>query len=302
VATYAKHASGPSAGCRATLTKPGSTVETLAVAGKERSYELNIPDTYKGTKPYPLVFALHSLSVDYRVVPAMGGFAEMSRKYRFISVSPSGLTSSVPYWNAAPVAHNYDLTFLTRLLDHLEDTLCIDTAKVFSVGMSNGAQMSSLLACRLPSRIAAIAPIAGVEFNKPCNGAPVPVIAFHGIKDPYVPYPGGGLNSVAIAAQNFYKGKVPPGTATPTGVDAAMKNWAHHNGCDPDYAETRLSPEVRHRVWKHCDARTEIYIVDNGGHAWPNHCQPAFEKTFGHCTTDIDATTLIWAFWFDRQG
>jgi polyhydroxybutyrate depolymerase len=298
--TVPAHASGPSAGCKATPAAPGTTEQTISSGGEERSYQLDVPDSYDGTTPYPLVFALHSLTVDHRIVPAMGGFADMHEKYRFIDVSPSGLTNPVPFWNAAPVEDNYDVTFISHLLDHLEATLCIDTAKVFSVGMSNGAQMSSLLACRLPDRITAVAPIAGVEFNDPCRGAPVPVIAFHGLKDPYVPYAGGGLNSVTIANQNFYKGKVPAGTATPTGVEQSMKRWAEHNGCDADFVEKRISPEVRERTWQHCRAPTEIYLVDNGGHAWPGHCVPAFESSFGHCTNDIDATTLIWASWFDH--
>jgi polyhydroxybutyrate depolymerase len=296
------HAAGPSVGCKAHAVEPGTFDQTIPSAGKVRKYQLDIPDGYDGSEPYPLVFALHSLTVDYRIVPAMGGFADMHKKYRFIDVSPSGLVSTAPYWNAAPVKDNYDVSFLTTLLDHLENTLCIDTGKVFSVGMSNGAQMSSLLGCRLPNRITAIAPIAGVEFNQPCNGAPIPIIAFHGVKDPFVPYTGGGLNSVTIAKENFYKGGVPAGTAKPTGVDESMKNWAKHNGCDANYVETRISPEVRKRTWQHCQAATEIYIVDNGGHAWPGSCQPAFEKSFGHCTTDIDATTLIWAFFFDHKA
>ncbi len=276
--TVSNHAEGPSTGCKATPASPGSTDETFTSGGKERHYQLDIPDGYDGSTPYPLVFALHSLTVDYHIVPGMGGFADMHKKYKFIDVSPSGLISTVPYWNAAPVKDNYDVAFLTDLLDHLESTLCLDTSNVFSIGMSNGAQMSSLLACRLSDRITAIAPIAGVEFNQPCNGAPVPVIAFHGTADPYVPYAGGGLNSVTIADQNFYKGKVPSGTSTPTGVDESMQNWAHHNGCDPDYIEKRISPEVRKRTWQHCQAPTEIYVVDKGGHAWPGHCQPAFER------------------------
>jgi len=295
------HATGPSAGCQATAVKPGTTNETRSPGGKDRTYQLDVPDGYDATKPYGLVFGLHSLTVDYRIVPGMSGFADMAKKYQFIGVSPSGLISTVPYWNAAPVADNYDVTYITELLDHVEKTMCIDTAKVFSVGMSNGAQMSSLLACRLPDRITAIAPIAGVEYNQPCSGAPVPIIAFHGVMDPIVPYAGGGLNSVTIANQNFYKGNVPAGTATPTGVDESMKNWAQHNGCDPDFVETRISPEVRKRAGKHCKAATEIYLVDNGGHAWPGKPQPAFEKSFGHGTTDIDATNLIWAFFFDHQ-
>jgi polyhydroxybutyrate depolymerase len=296
------HASGASAGCQQPPVAPGTTNPTLPSGGADRSYVLDVPATYDGTKPYALVFGLHPLTVDYRIVPSMSGFSDMDKKYEFIDVSPSGLLNGkVPYWNASPAQDNYDLTFLTALLDHLESTLCIDTSRVFSVGMSNGAQMSSLLACRLPDRITAIAPISGVEFNEPCDGAPVPVIAFHGVADPIVPYNGGGLNSVNIANQNFYKGNLPSPLATPTGVDESMQRWAAHNKCDPQYVEERISPEVRKRTWQHCAAPTELYAVDNGGHAWPGKPQPAFEASFGHGTTDIDATSLMFAFFFDHQ-
>src|SRR4029077_16852178 len=113
-------------------------------------------------RPYAIVLGLHALTVDYRFVPNMVGFADAPTKYDFIGVAPSGLRNgTTPYWNAAPVEVNGDVAFIGRLLDHLESTMCIDTARVFSTGMSNGAQMSSLLACRLPERIAAIAPVSG---------------------------------------------------------------------------------------------------------------------------------------------
>jgi poly(3-hydroxybutyrate) depolymerase len=44
---------------------------------------------------------------------------------------------------------------------------------------------------------------------------------------------------------------------------------------------------------QHCRAATILYIVDGGGHAWPGKPVPGFQKTFGHVTTDIDASTLI---------
>ena len=295
------HASGRSAGCRAAPIPPGTLDERIVSGGKQRSYQLDVPASYDGRTPYPIVLGLHSLTVSYRIVPGMSGFGDMTPRYKFIGVAPSGLVSTAPYWNAAPVPDNYDVTFINDLLDHLEAILCIDTANVFSVGMSNGAQMSSLLACRLADRITAIAPIAGVEFNEPCNGAPVPVIAFHGLLDPIVPYKGGGLNSVTIAKQNFYRQGVPEGTPIPPGVDASMQEWAHHNGCAPKPVEERVSPEVRKRTWQHCKAATELYIVDNGGHAWPGKPQPAFEPSFGHGTTDIDASALLFAFFFDRH-
>jgi len=294
----------PSSGCTVRpAATPGSTDQTLTSGGLDRRYQLDVPSGYDGTRPYALVFGLHALTVSYKIIPTLSGFPDMVTKFDFIDVSPSGLLNGpAPYWNAAPVADNYDVTFLTKLLDRLEATLCIDTTRVFSVGMSNGAQMSSLLACRLPNRIDGIAPIAGVEFNQPCHGRPVPVIAFHGVLDPIVPYNGGGLNSVTIANQSYYHDKLPSGLPTPTGVDESMQRWARHNGCGARYAEQRVSPEVRKRSWPHCKAATVLYIVDNGGHAWPGKPQPAFEPTFGHGTTDIDATSLMFAFFFDHRA
>lgn len=301
--TTAGRAAGPSAGCDATTAaQPGNSDERISSDGVERSYQLIVPEGYDGTTPHAVVFGLHSLTVDYRIVPGMSGFSDMAETYDFIGVAPSGrlANDTIPYWNAAPAQDNYDLVFLGELLDHLESSLCVDTSQVYSVGMSNGAQMSSLLACRLDDRIAAIAPIAGVEYNEPCDGSPVPVIAFHGFEDPIVPYEGGGLNSVRIADANFYQGDLPDGIADPTGVDESMSRWAEHNGCDADPVEESVSAEVTKRTWQGCDAETILYIVDNGGHAWPGKPQPAFEAQFGYGTSDIDATDLLFEFFFAR--
>jgi polyhydroxybutyrate depolymerase len=160
--------------------------------------------------------------------------------------------------------------------------------------------MSSLLACRRSDRITAVAPVAGVEFAESCVGRPVPVMAFHGSADPIVSYDGGGLNAARIADLQYWKGQRPGGVPVHHGVDAAMAAWARHNGCDPDFVEERVSPEVRRRTWPNCDAETILYVVDGGGHTWPGKPVPGFEATFGHGTTDIDASTLIFDFFFGQ--
>ena len=132
-------------------------------------------------------------------MPAEVGFTKYQEKYHFIGVAPSGLTVPVPFWDAAPSTPNYDVDFISELLTHLETILCIDTSKVFSTGISNGAQLSSLLGCRLSTRIAAIAPVEGEESLAPCTGRPEPILAFHGTADPVLPYTGGGLNATKIA-------------------------------------------------------------------------------------------------------
>jgi polyhydroxybutyrate depolymerase len=156
--------------------------------------------------------------------------------------------------------------------------------------------MSSLLACRLGDRIAAVAPVAGVEFSADtCTGPPVPVMAFHGDADPIVGYDGSGLNATAIADQQVWHGDVPDGLPTHGGVDQAMADWADHNGCDPEPVEEQVSPEVLRRSWEGCDAATVLYVVQGGGHTWPGRPVPGFDQ-FGHTTTDIDATALMFDF------
>ncbi len=254
-----------------------------------------MPADYDGTTALPLIFTLHSLTIDYHVVPPMAGLPDEAKHRDFIAVSPSGLLGkgNKPYWNAAPVKHNDDVEFIADLLDHLEATLCIDTAKVFSLGMSNGAQMSSLLACRLGGRIAGIGAISGVEYNRPCDTPPTAIVAFGGTKDPFVPFAGGGLNSVTIAKRNYYHGKVPAGTPTPPGVETSMKRWAEHNHCAPKPVTTRLSSDVTERRWEHCEATTKLYIIEGGGHTWPGKCIPGMEKSFGKCAADLDATEIM---------
>jgi poly(3-hydroxybutyrate) depolymerase len=78
-----------------------------------------------------------------------------------------------------------------------------------------------------------------------------------------------------------------------------MRRWAVHNGCDPEYYEQAVSASVRKRTWSHCDAATVLYVIEGGGHQWPGRPQPAFDATFGPGTTEIDATELMFALFFD---
>lgn len=288
-----------SSGCEASEpAQPGTFDRTMTSGGEERTFQLIVPERYDGTTAYPVVFGLHGLTVDYRVVPGAAGFLDMAAGYDFIGVSPSGrLDGTVPHWVAAPIEDNHDVAYISDLLDLLEAELCIDPSRVYSTGMSNGGQMSSLLACQLDDRFTAVAPLAGVEWsNETCHGDPVPVMAFHGDADPIVTYEGGGLNATAIANMHFWKGEVPEGLPVHGGVDDAMANWAEHNGCDPEPAIEEITDEVSRYEWQNCEADTILYRVIGGGHSWPNKPMPAFEEMFGYTTTDIDATDLMFEF------
>jgi polyhydroxybutyrate depolymerase len=291
----------PSAGCEAgPVAAPGTTDATLRSGGEVRRYQLIVPADYDGTEPRPLLFALHSLTVDYRIAGFPTGIATVAPGRETVVVVPSGLVDdTTPYWLAVPSDPNHDLAFLDLLLERLEQELCLDTTRVFSTGLSNGGQMSSLLACRRADQIAGIVPLAGVEYAGDC-GRPVPIMAFHGTDDQVVTYGGGGLNAARIADLHFFKGDVPPGLPVHGGVDEAMAQWAEHNGCDPEPRDDQVSAEVVRREWTGCDASTVLYIVEGGGHTWPGRFVPGFEDMLGYTTMEIDATELL--FDFVEQG
>jgi polyhydroxybutyrate depolymerase len=294
-----------SAGCRAgTSVTPGVSDRTMTSRGVERQFQLTIPGSYDGTSPLPIVLGLHALSIPHTVTAGIVGFGDMAARYDFIAVAPSGrLDGPTPYWQAAATTtDNYDVVFISELLDLLEAELCVNRTRVYSTGMSNGGQMSSALACELPDRITAVGPVAGVEFPEQCAPGPVPVIAFHGSADPIVTYEGGGLNAEAIADAHHWKGNIPADVPEHRGVDDALSNWAEHNGCGDEPVEEQVSPEVRRRTWPGCEAETVLYIIDGGGHAWPGKPVPGFEDSFGHATTEIDATALTFEFFFDQPA
>jgi polyhydroxybutyrate depolymerase len=253
--------------------------------GSERMFRLTVPAGYDGKTPFPVVLALHSLTASHLRAFHEVGFDDPAARGEFIGVAPSGrLHNGEPFWFAAPTPDNYDVAFIADLLDRIEGELCIDRARVYATGFSNGAQMSSVLACRLPHRIAAVAPVAGVEFSDACAEGPVAVIAFHGTDDSLVEYDGDGFTATRIAAAYYWNGDVPDGLPEHRGVDAAMEAWARHNACDPEPAEEHVARDVRRRTWRHCRAETVLYVIEGGGHGLPEAAPDG---------SGIDASKLI---------
>ena len=167
------------------------------------------------------------------------------------------------------------------LLDHIEATFCVDTARVYSTGMSDGGAMTSVLACVASDRFAAFGAVAVEVYFKGCGGnRPVSIMAFHGTADRIVPFDGG---KTAVAG------------ATLGPAPAAMAGWAAHDHCDAEFVDTRIGSEVRRRTWSGCDGASSVvfYIIDGGGHTWPGSIPIA---RFGMTTQQINASDTIWAF------
>ena len=293
----------PSSGCRNTTAALAAGEERvkLNVNAVERWYLRHVPPAHDGVKPLPLVLDLHGYlegAVVHAVQSSLGAFGD---QHGFVTITPQGL-GGVPRWETA--VGSDDVVFIGDMLDHVEQNLCIDRAREFVTGLSNGAMMTSVVACALADRIAAVAPVAGVTDVAGCKPArPVPVVAFHGTADPFVAYDGGLGPAVANLPAPDGSGKTlgesgvlerPKGPSIPE----VMQAWARRNHCEGKAVEKYIAADVTELTFA-CPvgADVELYRVQGGGHSWPGSVfSKQIENVVGSTTDSISADAVMWDF------
>jgi polyhydroxybutyrate depolymerase len=136
--------------------------------------------------------------------------------------------------------------------------------------------MSFELACKLNSRIAAIAPVARTMQANPnsfCSPVhPTGVLTILGTDDITSPY-----NGIIYQGVEYY-----------LSAAATQTYWATYNNCDLTAIVNIVSPSVEQYFWSTASGCTyvEELKVIGGGHDWPG--------SFGNLT--IDSNIEIWEF------
>ena len=291
-----------SAGCGATPAVAAGE-QQIDLSGTDGRYYLrHVPPAHDGTTPTPLVLDLHGYSEGAAVheqLSAMGPYGDTAG---FVTITPQG-SGPVPRWDET--LGSDDLTFLGHVLDDAEQTLCIDQNRVYVTGLSNGAFMTSAMACQFADRVAAAAPVAGIRDIDGCNPSrPVPVIAFHGTADGFVDYQGGlGQAALDLPAPDGSgrtlrdMGTIDGSTQGPSIPDITAA-WASRNGCGTAPTEQKIASDVTLLSFP-CPAgdEVELYRIEGGGHTWPgSEFAQKIESVVGHTTTSVSANELIWTF------
>lgn len=246
--------------------------QSITSGGRPRTYRLFVPTGFEARKRLPLVLDLHPSGGTSAGQAKTSGFETLAAREGFIVASPQAENGR---WNVPVTADRADdVRYITDVIDHVSARACVDGARIYATGFSGGARMSSLLACRLGTRIAAIAPMAGLRWPAPCDGRPVPVLTLHGLAD----------------AQNTYDGRVEGrGGEWVESVPEALAGWASHNRCTSGaIAEDAPGPLSTIR-YEGCAGNTEVRLIriDGLGHTWAR--------------TEIDATRTMWEF-FSRHS
>ncbi len=284
-----------------------SQMDALGLPGTPRYYVVHTPLNYNPTKIYPLILFLHAgtsnaLSVSTKQVN-LSQYADQlatDNKKTFITAYPQGYTSSAGgYWNSdncddgtdkginytkikactgdAYEAGSDDILYLNQVLNDIINTYPIDQTRVYAMGHSNGAGMTHRLACDMPNRIAAIAPIEGTTKTAACS-ALIPVVQFQSLTDPNSVYCGGWADT----SVSYNVGVVPNMNSTcasnPSQIVTTGGVWQMNNKCtnqvkqstiaNPSPTLSGVSPVYQITEYTNCTGAVKLYTLVDAPHTW----------------------------------
>jgi polyhydroxybutyrate depolymerase len=182
------------AACNTTTTGPC----TLDVNGTTRQFFVVLPNNYDSSKQYPLVFAWHGLNGTAQSLLGStyyAGFYGVKTTFSnaiYVTAQglPAGMSDSGTDYGW-PNTNGRDVNFTKAMLTWLEQNYCIDTARIFSTGMSYGGMMSNTLGCQMPDVFRALGVMSGSLYGtSSCSTKPIAVWFTHGDADTSVPIAG----------------------------------------------------------------------------------------------------------------
>lgn len=259
---------------------------TIKHDGERRGYLLHEPENLNCNVPAAVVIALHGGLGSPKNIEEQSGLSTLADAEGFYACYPKGENRT---WNGggccgkAMRKNRDDVGFIEAVIDELLAEHNIDANRVYVTGMSNGAFMTYRLACELPEKIAAIAPVAGTMNVENCNPEnPVPVLQLHSYEDSSIPWDGGRGDGIS----DHYN---PP-------LDSVLSAWAGHNGCVLEDTLTYSGADFDQRDWRGCtdSALVRLVITHDGGHSWPGGTQP--RGTADAPSEAVNASALMWEF------
>jgi polyhydroxybutyrate depolymerase len=254
--------------------------------GVDRVYFYYTPSDYSPSQQLPLLVVLHGLTQTGGGVMDITNFNAIAEQEKFIVVYPSGLNNA---WNAnmnVSVSTADDKGFLENLIAHFEQNFNSNPNKKYLCGFSNGAFMSSKMACESDLCFAGIATVSGTMSDTVyanCNPTKsTSVLHIHGTADAVVSYNGGA--------------------ATGASVDSTLEKWRSILGCSQttstiDLPNTNLFDlsSAQRITYSNCGGQALEHIkVNGGGHQWPGIS--TWNGGLGTINMDFYSPQVIWDF------
>jgi polyhydroxybutyrate depolymerase len=266
---------------------------------------VEVPSSYDGSEPTPVIILLHGYSSSGAVKEAEYQITPLAEELGFLYLYPDGTPDFFGnrYWNATDACCDLfggnpdDSTYLRDVIAEMQAQFNVDARRIHFFGHSNGGFMSYRMACDHADTVASIATLAGATWSDesqcdPLN--PVHVLQMHGTADDVISYTGGCI---------------PLGGCHPGAVET-VETWAIYDGCtlvtDTSAPNVDLDagiPGAETTVVRYLDqcglgGSAELWTIPGGAHSPPisddfsrlavewllDHPKPA---PFEPCTADI---------------
>jgi polyhydroxybutyrate depolymerase len=263
-----------SATCEGKTAQPLDATWTLTVGALTRTAKVHVPASYDPSNRTALVVNVHGRTSNATQQAWLSHAIAKADAEGFVVIHPEAWGSPTS-WNAGggccdPAAANNidDGGFIRVLLDEAEAKLCVDPARVFVTGLSNGGYLAHRVACELTDRVAAIGAVAGLLQLPTCAPTrPMPVFLVHGTSDTLVSY---------------------------DWVDETVDYWRIKNGCTT-MTTTYQNGAATCVTHGGCNAGADVVLctIAGGGHQWPGGEELPF---LGTKSNDLSATDAQWSF------
>jgi polyhydroxybutyrate depolymerase len=196
-------------------------------------YRLRVPAGWDGQPGLAALIFFHGWQETPEGILAMDEITAFADAADLLLVVPEGRGKTWSY-PGSPSRHRDDFRFVEEVLDDLPKRFPIDVKRIWASGFSQGGSMVWNLACQMPERFLAFAPVAG-GFWEPtpeaCKAAPTRIFHVHGTTDATVPMKGRTLRSGLWKQGNILQG---------------WRVLARANGCqtDPSDQPSEIEPEA----------------------------------------------------------
>ena len=242
--------------------------EKMSFGGLQREYTVYTPDNLPSRAG--LVVAMHGYSSSAQNILAYSGLNALAEEHGFVVAYPQGTEdqNGNAFFNVGYAFHAEstvdDLGFILALVDLLLANEQIDPYRVYATGMSNGGDMSYLLACEAADIFRAVAPVAGTMMVSTAAAcAPsraISVLSINGTADNVTRYAGDPANADGWGAY-LSVDEIVNLWIEQTKVEKSGSEVMDFSGDDSiafdHYTTDSGSPELLH------------YRVEGGGHDWP---------------------------------
>ncbi len=169
----------------------GVRTHSIEVDGQTRTYRVHVPTYYDPNLRYPVVFSFDGIDGSGAQMQSYAGLDTIPA----LVVYPDSLPSKQGFtaWQGAPYsrAGTNDTQFVKELLEVIPGQYCVDSTKLFAVGMSNGGAFATIVGCQFGDKIRAVASVSGAYYQSCKNEARTPsLLVMHSVDDNRVPFYG----------------------------------------------------------------------------------------------------------------